>query len=137
MARKMRWPLCVPLLTALPASAPLAGQALDGGGRDRFSVDSSLARQGKHVWRHRRCDECHTIGGGEATGPDLAHVVDRRDVNWLRRWLKETDRMLQKDSLALSLLVAYRGMLMPTHDLSDFDVDALIHYLARESQKRR
>ncbi len=90
-------------------------------------VDASLAKRGKALWHKRHCADCHTFGAGPMIGPDLRGVLLRR------RWLKDTDRMLQSDSVAISLLVAYGGVRMPNHSLSDDEVEALLHFVARAS----
>jgi hypothetical protein len=62
-------------------------------------------------------------------------VTERRNLDWLRRWLKNTNEMLESDSTAKAMLAEYNGVRMPGQKLSDQDVDALIHYIAREQQK--
>ncbi len=68
-------------------------------------------------------------------GPDLEGVTARRDPDWLRRWLKNPTAMLASDSLAKALLAQSNNVPMPTLRLTDDEVQALLHYLARESQK--
>lgn len=99
------------------------------------TVDAALAQRGQSLWRNRGCEACHTIGKGKRAGPDLAGVTVRREVDWLRRWLKNTNEMLESDSTARAMLAEYNGVRMPGQKLSDQDVDALIHYLVREEQK--
>lgn len=89
-----------------------------------------------------RCASCHTIGHGDVAdlnrrtvGPDLFMVTEQRDPEWLRRWLKEPDVMLEeKDPLALSLYEKYNRVPMPNLRLSDTDVDNLVEYIREESQ---
>lgn len=109
------------------APAPSAAQAV--------TVDAALAKRGESLFRNRGCEACHTIGKGKRAGPDLQGVTERRDVEWLRRWLKNTNEMLNSDSTAQAMLAEYNGVRMPGQKLSDQDVDALIHYMAREQQK--
>jgi protein SCO1/2 len=68
-------------------------------------------------------------------GPDLAGVTERRDLDWLRRWLKNPTAMLASDSLAKALLVQNNNVAMPAMRLADDEVEALLHYIAREGQK--
>lgn len=89
-----------------------------------------------------RCASCHTIGHGDvadlnrrAVGPDLYMVTEQRDPDWLRRWLKFPDKMLeQKDPLAMALYEQYNRVPMPNLRLNDTDVDNLIDYMREESQ---
>jgi len=41
-----------------------------------------------------RCEACHTIGAGDRLGPDLKGVTQRRDRNWLTRYVAQPEKML-------------------------------------------
>lgn len=76
------------------------------------------------------CASCHTIGGGDLVGPDLAGVTTRRDKAWLTRWITEPDKMLAEgDTIATEMLTQYNNVPMPNLKLSDTDVAALVTYL--------
>lgn len=82
----------------------------------------------------KACGGCHSIGHGDIVGPDLAGVLERRDHDWLRRFMREPDRMrAQKEPLAVELDEKYPGARMPNLNLSDGDVDDLFAYLAAQS----
>ncbi|MDF1852302.1 MAG: SCO family protein [Verrucomicrobiales bacterium] len=95
---------------------------------------------GEYIFR-TRCASCHTIGGGDVhgnqsnvAGPDLLAVGDRRDPDWLKRWVREPDVMLaEKDPLAMALLEQYNGVVMPNFRLSEQDVDNVLAFIKRES----
>jgi cytochrome c551/c552 len=99
-------------------------------------VDPNLAARGKVVYERNGCYACHGMGKVLA-GPDLAGVTERRELGWLRRWLKETNAMLESDPQAQAMLEQWRFVRMPQIKLSDADVDALIHYMAQETQRIR
>ena len=101
----------------------------------RLPVDTVLAKRGQALYSSRACVGCHSIGKGKRVGPDLAGVTAQRDLDWLRRWLKNPTAMLATDSLAKALLAQYNNVAMPTLRLADDEVDALLHYIARESGK--
>ncbi len=129
--------LYVLALVAVGAPFPrLAAQTRDTSvaGAAAFAVDGSLAQHGHTVWHNRKCFRCHTFGKESLVGPDLRGVMQRHDVAWLRRWLAETDVMLQTDSAAIALMVAFGGVRMPQLKLSPEEVEAVLHYLARESK---
>jgi len=111
--------------------APLAAQ----GAPCRLPVDTALARRGEALFSSRACVGCHSIGKGKRVGPDLAGVTATRDLDWLRRWLKNPTAMLATDSLAKALLKQNNNVAMPMLRLADDEVEALIHYIARESGK--
>ena len=85
--------------------------------------------EGEAIFKEN-CAGCHTIGGGDLAGPDLAGVADVRDPAWLARWLAEPDVMLAEgDPIAVELLARYNNIAMPNQDLSQFEIDALLAYM--------
>jgi len=94
--------------------------------------------QGEGLFR-TRCSVCHSIGKGDGlsrTGPNLQGVTDRRDHDWLSRWLAEPDVMLEeKDSIAMGLFMAYNQVPMPNMQLNEHEVTTLIDYIETESRR--
>ena len=81
------------------------------------------------------CAPCHTIGKGKLVGPDLAGVTARREANWLRRQIKEPDKLIEeKDPLALQLLKEAEDVEMPPPEISDEGLAAVIAYLKSTEQ---
>lgn len=99
-------------------------------------VDANRAARGKQVWMRDGCYMCHAFGRPLA-GPDLAGVTERRDPEWLKRWLKETNEMLGQDPQARAMLEQFKGARMPQVKLNDSDIEALIHFMAQETQRTR
>ncbi len=63
----------------------------------------------------KNCASCHTIGGGDLTGPDLKNVTKRRDRAWLLRFVQGPQNMLSGgDPIATELLARYKNVVMPT-----------------------
>jgi mono/diheme cytochrome c family protein len=124
---------------ALARAAPLhaqAGSATEA--KAAFVVDTAKARAGANVWEAKACGACHGIGAKQVVvGPDLAGVLERREQAWLERWLKEPDVMQQSDSIAKALLAEYNNIPMPNLGLTDEEIEALLHYIARESERAR
>ena len=76
------------------------------------------------------CAACHTLGGGPHIGPDLAGVARTRDRQWLERFIREPDKMLDEhDPIASDLFAQYKNVRMPNLALTHADVDAVIAYL--------
>jgi len=101
-----------------------------------IAVNPSLAKRGTFIFSNKGCSICHGIGGQKA-GPDLLGVMDRRDHDWLRRFLKNTTEMLQSDPQAMAMLETYQWQKMPNMRLTDSEIEALFHYLTQETAKKR
>jgi protein SCO1 len=121
--------LFLAVFATIAVAAPAAAQG-------SMSVDKSLAKRGKTLFTNRGCNACHTFGK-KLAGPDLVGATERRDHDWLRRWLKNTDEMLQTDSVAQAMLVEYQNVKMPNLKLSDAEVDALLNYIQEETEKKK
>ena len=124
-------------LTALAvlalAKAPAQAQEMKASGS--FGSDEAAVKKGRGLFQARGCFGCHTVGKGKLAGPDLAGVTERREADWLRKWLKTPDELLGSDPLAQQMLKEYNNMKMPNLKLKDEEVEALLHYLAAETQK--
>jgi protein SCO1/2 len=101
-----------------------------------FTIDPNLAKRGKYVYEYNGCYMCHAFGKIRAA-PDLAGVTERRDHDWLRQWLKDTEGMLASDPQARAMLEQWKFVKMPQVKLTDRDIDALLHYMAQETQRTR
>jgi cbb3-type cytochrome oxidase cytochrome c subunit len=123
-------------LVAISFVAPRAAQAQEKAAEPAvFTLDEGLAKKGKGLWTARACSGCHTIGKGRMAGPDLAHVNDRRTQEWLHNWLKDPPKMIETDADAKALAAQYNNVKMPNMKLTDDDIKALVHHIAKESQK--
>ncbi len=78
-----------------------------------------------------KCSTCHTIGGGNLVGPDLAGVTEARDHDWLVRWISDPPGMIASgDPTATALLAQFNNVPMPNLGLSAAQVDSVVAYLA-------
>lgn len=84
---------------------------------------------GEALFTAKGCNACHTIGGGDLVGPDLASVTERRTEEWLTNWLIAPDQMLTSDPDAQAMLAQYNNVPMPNLGLKPDEVAALIAYL--------
>lgn len=121
----------------LVPAASLHAQSGQSDGKASITVDAEKAKTGAGLWTTRTCAACHTIGKGVTIGPDLAGVLERRELPWLKRWLREPDVMLQTDSTAKALLAQFNNIPMPNLSLTDAEIEALLHYIAQESAKAK
>jgi mono/diheme cytochrome c family protein len=106
-----------------------------------FKVDMAKAELGGDVWRQKACFVCHTVGemgsSARGTAPDLSGVVERRDVEWIKRFLTETEKMIESDPIANALYVQYNRQKMPNMRLTEDQIEALTHYLQQQTEKKR
>ncbi len=85
--------------------------------------------EGEQLFTAKGCSACHTVGGGDLVGPDLAGVTTRREKTWLTRWVKEPDKVLAEgDPIATEMFDKYNKIPMPNLALTDSDVASLIAY---------
>lgn len=76
------------------------------------------------------CAACHTIGGGDKIGPDLLAIAERRDRQWLERFILVPDEVLDaKDPLAMQLLQRYGGVRMPNLGLARDEVAEILAHI--------
>ena len=89
---------------------------------------------GQETFNSKGCGACHSIGKGKISGPDLLGVTERRDEEWLKKWLKNPDTMVFTDPIAKEMLQEYM-VPMPNVGLTDEQVTYLIEYLKFEDSK--
>lgn len=80
-----------------------------------------------------KCIECHTLGDGALVGPDLKNVTERRDKDWLVRFITAPEEMLSKDPLAQKLLQEFDNVSMPDQGLSHEDAVDIVAFLRDSS----
>jgi cytochrome c2 len=87
----------------------------------------------------RNCANCHTIGGGRLTGPDLKNVTSRKDRDWLTRFIFNPKAVIDSgDPYAKQLFEESRGVLMPVApDLNAERADSLLKLIDAESKLER
>lgn len=85
------------------------------------------------------CMSCHTIGGGRLTGPDLKLVTERKDREWLVRFVQDPKAVIDGgDPYAQTLLQESRGVLMPSLPaMTKARAEALIALIEAESKLER
>ena len=78
----------------------------------------------------RLCSGCHTIGHGNRVGPDLQGVAQRRDRDWLVRYIADPKKMqTAKDPIALALVAQFPTVRMPALGIAEDDAKDLLAYL--------
>jgi len=85
------------------------------------------AAQGKLNFESKRL-ACHTVGQGKKLGPDMVGVTKRRTEDWLTRWLKSPEKMLESDPDSRAMLKEHNNLPMPNQNLSDAEIQRYIRY---------
>ena len=75
-------------------------------------------------------------GGGKLSGPDLQGVTERREEEWLQKWIKSPDTMVMTDPIAKELLKEY-FVPMSNQGLTDEEVEEIIAYLKFKDSKKQ
>ena len=75
-----------------------------------------------------KCVACHSVGQGRKLGPDIVGVTKRRTEDWLTRWLRSPEKMLESDPDAKAMLKEYNNLPMPNQNLSDAEIRQYIQY---------
>jgi len=96
--------------------------------QQRPALEDPSVADGRHVFLHTACMNCHAVRGTAATGrfgPDLTHLMSRRtlgagvasnDAGNLRRWILDPDHLKP-------------GVRMPAMGLEPQNVDRVVAYL--------
>jgi cytochrome c2 len=87
----------------------------------------------------RNCANCHTIGGGRLTGPDLKNVTLRKDREWLTGFMLNPKGIIDSgDAYAKQLLEESRNVVMPvTPDLNAERAESILKLIEAESKLER
>lgn len=76
------------------------------------------------------CAACHKIGGGKLIGPDLQGVTERRDRDWLIRFIRNSQEMVQAgDPIAVKLFEEHNKIPMPPANLTDEQIGIVLEYI--------
>lgn len=82
------------------------------------------------------CVTCHTIGGGDKIGPDLAGITAKRDRGWLARYIAGPDRM-RDDPISKTLFVKFNNVRMPNLSVSPDEAADILTYVDAQTAARR
>ncbi len=97
--------------------------------RDAVPTDKAIIAQGEQLFSEWACNTCHRVDQ-KLVGPALAGIYDRRDVEWLYGFIKNSQKVIASgDAYALALYNEYNQLQMPSHDLEDEQILAILAYV--------
>lgn len=114
---------CIPVATRLALAAAVALTACSK--EPEMSAD---VRAGEEIF-NRSCATCHTIGQGDRIGPDLEGIGQRRDHDWLVRWIDDPIGMGQNDPLGRELLAQWNNIPMSDSLLDPPQIEQVLAYV--------
>jgi mono/diheme cytochrome c family protein len=88
---------------------------------------------------HKRCTACHTYGRGVKVGPDLKGVTERRQREWLLKFINSSSKMIRSgDTTANELFTKFKRERMPDwSDLSAQQVNAILDWFASNGPEQK
>lgn len=80
------------------------------------------------------CSACHSIGQGRRLGPDLQGVEDRRQRDWLIRFIVDPKKVLDSGDVdAQAMLKEYGNVVMPGIGMDEAKSAAILDYIRSAS----
>ena len=103
-----------------------------------FSVPAFAQLDSADFFR-QKCYGCHTIGGGRIQGPDLKDVTQRKDREWLVKFMLDPAGVIASgDPYAKKILQEARGIPMaPVVGLTRQRAEKLLDFIAEESKREK
>jgi cytochrome c2 len=92
----------------------------------------------------KNCTSCHTSGGGDKIGPDLAGVSKRRKLDWIVKFVNYPEGMINGDEeeagyekvdpVAKKLYEMYKPQMMAEQEMTKAQVKAVLAFI--DSKKK-
>lgn len=97
--------------------------------KDAVPTDEATIAIGKGLFSEYTCNTCHNVAT-KKIGPALAGVYDRRELDWIYSWVKNSQVMVQSgDEQAVSLFNEYNQSVMGAFDLENDQILSILAYV--------
>jgi mono/diheme cytochrome c family protein len=101
---------------------------------DGIPTDDAIVSEGASLFKGN-CAQCHAVNE-VVIGPALKNVHERRPKEWLLKWVKNSQKVIQSgDEYAVNLFTQYKKNVMPSYAFSDDQITSILAYLKVESSK--
>jgi len=88
---------------------------------------------GQLIYEKYNCKSCHTIGKGNLIGPDLKGITQRREIEWLKKWILNPQKLIESgDSVAINIYNEFEESPMLPNDMSEIEMEDLLEYLSEK-----
>ncbi len=95
-----------------------------------FSAENIFAQAPDGAKLFQPCMACHQIGKGKLVGPDLQGVTKRIDRQWLRKFIRNSQEVVQSgDPEAVKIWEQFNKIPMPPFDYTDEQINAVLDYI--------
>lgn len=76
------------------------------------------------------CAACHTVGDNKLVGPGLKGINEKRSVEWLLKWVKNSAELIASgDADAKAIFEEYNKVPMPAQTVNDDEIKAILAYI--------
>lgn len=97
------------------------------------SADPAVIDAGKALFV-ANCKVCHAVND-QMVGPALAKVYERRDIDWILAFVKNSQKVIKSgDPYAIELYNKFNKTEMPTFDFKDEEIHSIIAYVKYETE---
>lgn len=99
-----------------------------------FSLQQVSAQDGEALFK-ANCASCHAVKE-KLIGPALKGIETRRSEEWLIKWIKNSSAMVKSgDEYAVKIYNEYNKVAMPSFNLKDDEIKAMLTYVKTEAEK--
>ena len=103
-----------------------------------LAIPQVVLAQDSATYFQTNCASCHTIGGGPLVGPDLQNLEQRKDHDWMLKFLANPQAVIDSgDAYAKKMLSESNGVVMPPMTGLDHEqAEALLDWIAAQSKSK-
>ena len=133
--------VCVVLIGGLigliaMTNEPDAGAAIDDQEKPPLVTEVSERlsdHPGYQLFSEWGCENCHRVNR-KLIGPALGGVTERREKDWIYRFVKNSTQMIESgDPTAVALYEEFNQYQMQNHDLENEQIDQILAYIEEVS----
>ncbi len=97
--------------------------------RDAVPTDEAIINAGAGLFEEYQCNTCHAVDR-KVVGPALGGVYDRRELEWIYSWVKNSGLMIENgDPQAVALFDEFNKVPMAAYDLDNDQILSILAYV--------